>query len=164
MSPAKSPTRPAPTAAAEFYYYARRIEATGEFSDDQWCQNSLARNAAGQNTAVSVDPVDPKRPGPPVQFCAMGHLYRICATPAEETDIPIMTALLTRQLTANGAAEALAQWNDAPERRAQEVRELFQQTAAHLYRQAVQRAAAETAATPTGHASAAAQPQPAAAH
>lgn len=123
--------------APELYRYAQRLEAAGDFRDDQWTQKALARNAAGQGTAISQDPVNPAKPGPAVRYCAMGHLYRICTTPQEETDIPALTALLSNQLLDNGADASVPDWNDAPGRTPQEVRDLFQQTAAGLYREAV---------------------------
>ena len=112
------------------------LERAMAFSDDQWCQEHSARDAAGNPTHIH-DPAATRR-------CALGRLdWAISAENAPpEFQMTLRRRLglelEARQPGAAGPAQhfldpgRIAEWNDQKGRAPAEVRELFQQALATL--------------------------------
>ena len=98
-------------------HWSRLLEQAATFADQEWCQHAMTKPA---------DAVQPER------FCAAGLITRHCQT--QEQLLPIIFAI-HEQLPLDAS---IPQWNDAPERTAQDIREVFRKAAARL------RAEAET--------------------
>lgn len=111
----------------ELYDLARRIEQAGAFPDQEWTQGATARDRNGFTVFCAS-----KRA---VTFCAIGQLHRH-AIDAYQSDE--MANAVEEILPLN---TRLAVWNDEPARSPEQVRRLFQEAAAKLYRKAVHAAA-----------------------
>ena len=130
--------------AQNLYQGARLLEQAGQFANREWTQGVKARDAAGQPTALLGGQPLPynRKNNPAVRYCAAGHVERVCcAQPATAQYQPALLTLLTKILKA-----PIPAWNDAPGRTAAEVRSLFRQGAARLYREAAAAGLQELAA------------------
>ena len=125
--------------APERYQAARLLEAAAEFPDPQWTQGAKARTPQGH--VIPFPPDDPELPEAgslPAQLCAIGHIERatLLDPDGHRWTRRMMTAV-TREIR-----ETLPQWNDHPDRTAEEVRQTFRQAAKRLYQEAVTQALA----------------------
>ena len=90
-------------------------------------------NPRGQNLGRGKPPGlaerRPLQPHPPVSYCAVGHVERICQeTIRDSVYQPLLLTLLAR--------DSVPYWNDEPDRTAGEVPTLFRRVSARLYREA----------------------------
>ena len=133
--------------AANLYQAARLLEQAGDFTDRQWTQGVKARDAQGQPTSLIGDMPLPyyKKSNPAASYCAAGHIERVCAAQPETAQFqPALLTLLTVEINL-----PLPTWNDKPERTPGEVRKLFCQAAARMYKEAINAAIKIAADPPT---------------
>lgn len=111
----------------EMYELARRIEQAGNFPDQEWTQGATSKDQNGFTVAFHSANA--------VTYCAIGQLHRHAAD-AYQGDT--MVSAVEEILPLN---TQIAVWNDEPTRKPEQVRQLFQEAAAKLYRKAVTAAA-----------------------
>lgn len=98
-------------------HWSNLLEKAAAFADQEWCQHALNK---------------PPDAAQPERHCAAGLVTRHCQT--QEQLLPIIFAI-HEQLPLD---TTIPEWNDAPERTAEDIRTVFRQAAARL------RAEAET--------------------
>ena len=123
----------------DFYRLGRRLEAAGDFTDNQWTQGVLARNAAGEPAHPAPQLLDEDAKADfitpdqfPVAYCALGHIQRAAAEIGGHVEL--MKHCLHEILPQDGS---IPDWNDSPFRTPQEVRDAFQQAANNQYQTAL---------------------------
>lgn len=125
----------------DFYRLGRLLEAAGDFADDQWTQDVLARDAAGEPTHPAPWLLDDEAKAAfilpekdPVAYCALGHIQRAIAAAQINGHVELMKLCLHETLPQD---KTIPDWNDSPLRTPQEVRDAFQQAANNQYRTAL---------------------------
>ena len=99
------------------------LQTAAAFQDHEWTQHAHGRDANGEPSLNFLE-------GTTIQFCAEGHLLRaVKKHAATDFSLKPMYAALDDLLP---EPADLIEWNDAPERRPEEVRELFRQAIAVL--------------------------------
>ena len=147
-TPNRNPPIPGPL-PSDFYRAAVLLEKAGDFADAEWTQNARFRDIHDRPTKLSETHPDCR----PVRYCAIGLLDRVCQ---EQPEAIIFQPMALSQLSCL-VGGAIPDWNDLKGREPKEVRELFRQGSAVLYReaaiqalmQAVAAATAETTPVPT---------------
>lgn len=131
----------------DFYRLGRLLEAAGDFTDDQWTQGVLARNAAGEPANPAPQLLDPAAKAAfvtpdqyPVAYCALGHIQRATAAARIGGHVELMKLCLHETLPQDAT---IPDWNDSPFRTPQEVRDAFQKAANNQYRTALRLARKE---------------------
>ena len=131
------PGLPAPT----LYRAARLLEQAADFSNRQWTQGAKARDQRGRPTGLEEYRSASR---PPAQYCAVGHLERVCEqNPEDRRYQPLLLNRLAQQIH-----DSIARWNDEPGRTPQDVRQLFREVAQALYQEAVAAGLKAAAAAP----------------
>ena len=101
---------------------AQLLTAAADFADHEWTQGAYARNNQGHQIPYA----HPRA----IRFCASGHLMKARhenpAAAAQVSGLRLLQAVLQEI----PGERDLMTWNDQPERRAAEVRQLFRQAAA----------------------------------
>ena len=143
-NPNRNPSIPGPL-PRDFYRAAVLLEKSGDFADAEWTQNARFRDLHDRPTNLETNCYDRR----PVRYCALGLLDRASL---ERQEAASAQPLALTQLSCL-VGGPLPDWNDLKGREPKEVRDLFRQGAAVLYREAaiqvqVQAAAAETAPVP----------------
>lgn len=125
----------------DFYRLGRLLEAAGDFTDSQWTQDVLARNAAGEPAHPAPQLLDEDAKADfitpdqfPVAYCALGHIQRAAAAAQISGHVELMKHSLHETLPQDSS---IPDWNDSPYRTPQEVRDAFQQAANNQYRTAL---------------------------
>ena len=119
------------------YQLARLLEQAGEFQDEEWTQGAKARTAKGH--AIPILPHGGKALATrPTKYCALGHIERVCRA----NDLYGHQALMMNEILHQELGIGVPTWNDQPDTTAEQVRTLFRQTSAKMYRQALAAAAA----------------------
>ena len=112
---------PLPTPSTELL--VEILEAAADFADHEWTQLTYGRDAEGA-------PARNFLAGQTVQFCADGHLLKaVEKIGGRDFAMAPLYAALEPGLPED---KDLVRWNDVPDRRPEEVRQLFQAAAARL--------------------------------
>lgn len=111
--------------AAEKNAAAALLRTAARFEDQQWCQNATAVDQFGEN----ADPVAETA----VQRCILGHLERACHQAGQELLQGVAFQALQGEVP---FPQSIAEWNDAPGRQPEEVRQLLRQAARALREEA----------------------------
>ena len=147
-TPNRNPPIPGPL-PSDFYRAAMLPEKAGDkagdFAHAEWTQNARFRDIHDRPTKIDQTHPDNR----PVRYCAISLLDR--ASQERQEDASAQPLVLTRLSCLVGGP--LPDWNDLTGREPKEIRDLFRQGAAILYREAaiqaqMQTAAAETALVP----------------
>ena len=109
--------------AARQEIQAALLEQAADFPDAAWTQEVLARDQAGQEVHYN----NPSA----VAHCALGRLHHIL-NQAGRTDLAMDLRAAVDQVLQAQSSQELIPWNDAPNRRPEQVRELFQAAAKNL--------------------------------
>lgn len=134
-TPNRNPTIAGPL-PRDFYRAAVLLEKAGDFADAEWTQNARFRDLHDRPTNLEANCYDRR----PVRYCALGLLDRASLERQEAAS----AQPLARSRLSCLVGGPLPDWNDLKGREPKEVRKLFRQGAAILYREAAVQALMQT--------------------
>ena len=116
-------------------FQADLLELAAQFHDKRWTQGAISRNAKDEEVHM--------RDATQAKWCASGHLHKIVLQRGLHNSGLDFALLLAVERQLPPEYQTLPEWNDAPGREPEEVRELFRKAAARLRQRAAAAARAE---------------------